>query len=73
MLINSIVWDVNPEIFRTGNFAIRWYGLLFAMSFIFGYFIMQKIFKTSPQGAKGGASSLFDTTAQMELPKPAKF
>lgn len=34
---------------------------------------MQKIFKTSPQGAKGGASSLFDTTAQMELPKPSKF
>ena len=45
MLINLIVWDVNPEIFRIGNFAIRWYGLLFAMSFIFGYFIMQKIFK----------------------------
>ncbi len=35
--------------------------------------IMQKIFKTSPQGAKGGGSSLFDSTAQMELPKPAKF
>ncbi|MCD4772271.1 MAG: prolipoprotein diacylglyceryl transferase [Bacteroidales bacterium] len=45
MLINSIVWDVNPEIFRIGNFAIRWYGLLFAMSFIFGYYIMLKIFK----------------------------
>jgi len=40
-----IPWDVNPEIFRIGSFAIRWYGLLFASSFLFGYFIMEKIFK----------------------------
>ncbi len=40
-----IPWDVNPEIFRIGSFAVRWYGLLFASSFLFGYFIMEKIFK----------------------------
>jgi phosphatidylglycerol:prolipoprotein diacylglycerol transferase len=40
-----IPWDVNPEIFRIGAFAIRWYGLLFASSFLFGYIIMLKIFK----------------------------
>lgn len=40
-----IPWDVNPEIFRIGSFAVRWYGLLFASAFLFGYIIMRKIFK----------------------------
>ena len=40
-----IPWDVNPEIFRVGTFAVRWYGLLFASSFLFGYIIMNRIFK----------------------------
>lgn len=40
-----IPWDVNPEIFRIGNFAIRWYGLFFASSFLFGYIVMNRIFK----------------------------
>jgi phosphatidylglycerol:prolipoprotein diacylglycerol transferase len=40
-----VPWDVNPEIFRIGSFAVRWYGLLFASSFLFGYIIMNRIFK----------------------------
>jgi len=40
-----IPWNPNPEIFRIGAFAIRWYGLFFASSFLFGYIIMRKIFK----------------------------
>lgn len=40
-----VPWDVNPEIFRIGTFAVRWYGLLFASSFLFGYIIMLKIFR----------------------------
>ena len=40
-----IPWDVNPEIFRIGPIAVRWYGLLFASSFLFGYIIMNRIFK----------------------------
>jgi len=39
-----VPWDVNPEIFRIGAFAVRWYGLFFAFSFLFGYIIMNKIF-----------------------------
>jgi phosphatidylglycerol---prolipoprotein diacylglyceryl transferase len=39
-----INWNVNPEIFRIGNFAVRWYGLLFASGFLFSYIIMKKIF-----------------------------
>ena len=40
-----VPWDVNPEIFSFGGFAVRWYGLLFASSFLFGYVIMNRIFK----------------------------
>jgi phosphatidylglycerol---prolipoprotein diacylglyceryl transferase len=40
-----IPWNPNPEIFRIGAFAVRWYGLLFASSFLFGYIIMLRIFK----------------------------
>ena len=45
MIDNFIHWNVNPEIFRIGNFAVRWYGLLFASGFFFGYIIMNKFFK----------------------------
>jgi len=45
-----IPWDVNPEIFRIGSFAVRWYGLLFASSFLFGYIIMNKIFRNEGLG-----------------------
>jgi len=46
MVLEHINWDVNPEIVRIGRFAIRWYGLLFASAFFFGYLIMAKFFKT---------------------------
>ena len=52
MFLNYIVWNIRPEIFilpddfpLVGGFSVRWYGLLFAMSFIFGYLIFQKMFK----------------------------
>jgi phosphatidylglycerol---prolipoprotein diacylglyceryl transferase len=45
-----VPWDVNPEIFRIGAFAVRWYGLLFASSFLFGYMIMNRIFKNENLG-----------------------
>ncbi len=45
MLLTSIIWDVDPELFRLGNFAVRWYGLLFASAFFFGYLVFLRIFK----------------------------
>jgi prolipoprotein diacylglyceryl transferase len=45
MILNAIIWNVDPEIFRIGSFAVRWYGLLFALGFVLGYIIMGKIFK----------------------------
>ena len=40
-MLNFIRWDVDPEIF----FSIRWYSLLFAASFVAGYFMMKKTFR----------------------------
>ncbi|MFO7843995.1 MAG: prolipoprotein diacylglyceryl transferase [Bacteroidales bacterium] len=45
MILNSITWDVNPDIVSFWGLTIRYYGVLFAASFFFGYLIMQKIFK----------------------------
>jgi phosphatidylglycerol:prolipoprotein diacylglycerol transferase len=50
MILNYIVWSPTPEIFEItisgiGTIAPRWYGLLFAMGFVFGYIVMLKIFK----------------------------
>lgn len=39
-----IHWNVNPEVIDGWN-TPRWYGLLFALGFIIGYRIVQKMFK----------------------------
>lgn len=44
MLTAYITWNVDPEIFRLGNVAVRYYGLLFALGFYLGYLIMARIF-----------------------------
>ena len=40
-----IHWHVSPEILRLGPFALRWYGLCFALAFLLGYFIVQWIYQ----------------------------
>ncbi len=45
MILDFVHWNVTPEIFTFGQFSVRWYGLLFASSFFFGYLIMKKIFE----------------------------
>lgn len=41
MLVNAIVWDVNPEILPD-ILPVRWYGLLFAVAFYLGFYIFRK-------------------------------
>jgi prolipoprotein diacylglyceryl transferase len=47
-----IYWDVSPEIFRIGGFALRWYSLLFALSFLVGLQIITWIFKKEGKSLK---------------------
>ena len=42
MTINAIFWDVDPEIFSIGKLSIRYYGLMFACAFFFGYIVFKK-------------------------------
>ena len=44
-ILNFIHWNFNPEIFSLGILSVRWYGLMFAISFILGYKIVEKQFK----------------------------
>lgn len=52
-------WTGSPEILRIGSFAIRWYGVLFALGFIFGYQIMNYIFKKENKPIKDLESLVF--------------
>ncbi|MBI9033565.1 MAG: prolipoprotein diacylglyceryl transferase [Bacteroidales bacterium] len=44
-MLDFITWDISPQLFEWGPIEVRWYGLLFATSFVAGYLIMQMIFK----------------------------
>ena len=45
MILDFIRWNINPEIFPNDYIHIRWYGLLFASSFYFGYILFTRFFK----------------------------
>jgi prolipoprotein diacylglyceryl transferase len=38
-----INWDVSPYLFDLGFFKLRWYGLMFGLSFLFGVIIYKKM------------------------------
>ena len=57
MNLGFIVWDVNPYIFvfpenfpLLGGHPVAWYGLLWAMVFIIGYYLIKAIFKKEGLG-----------------------
>lgn len=52
MNLLAINWNVDPAIFKIGDFEVRWYGLLFAVSFFLGYQIVQKMFKREGEDLK---------------------
>ncbi len=45
MLLNYITWNVDPVLIHLGSLQIRWYGLLWALGFIIGYYVMKRIYK----------------------------
>ena len=46
MLLNYITWNIDPEIFHIGGLSVRWYGLMFASAFLFGYLVFVKYLRT---------------------------
>ncbi len=44
-MLDFIVWNADPVLFRLGPLAVRWYGLMFAIGFFIGYQIVAKMFK----------------------------
>lgn len=44
-MLTYIDWNIAPQIFTLGTWEVRWYGLLYAMSFFFGYLMLGKFFK----------------------------
>lgn len=44
-ILTYITSNISPEIFHIGIISIRWYSLLFALTFVIGYIIMQNIYK----------------------------
>ncbi len=44
-ILSYIIWNGNSEIISIGPFSLRWYGLLFAISFLIGQQIFYYIYK----------------------------
>ncbi|MBU0763283.1 MAG: prolipoprotein diacylglyceryl transferase [Bacteroidetes bacterium] len=47
-----ITWDIDPTIIDIGGFQLRWYGVLFAASFFFGYLLLDRMFRREEQDKK---------------------
>jgi len=45
MNLSFIIWNGSPEIFSYGQFALRWYGLLFALGFLVSQQILYYIYR----------------------------
>lgn len=44
-MLSFITWTADPAIFMIGSREIRWYGLMFAIGFVIGLKIMEKMWK----------------------------
>lgn len=45
MMVSYIIWNGSPELFSLGSFALRWYGLLFALGFLISQQVMYYFFR----------------------------
>jgi phosphatidylglycerol---prolipoprotein diacylglyceryl transferase len=44
-ILNYIIWNGSPEIFSAGSFALRWYGLFFALGFLISQQILYYMYR----------------------------
>ena len=61
MLLNYITWNVDPVLFKLGPLQVRWYGLLWALGFLIGYYVMQRVYRKE----KMTEESMFDLLMYM--------
>jgi prolipoprotein diacylglyceryl transferase len=47
-----ITWDPDPVAFSIFGWGVRWYGIMYALTFITGFYILNKIFKAEGKSAK---------------------
>ncbi len=45
MILDFITWNADPVLFQLGSLQVRWYGLMFAIGFLVGYKIVERMFK----------------------------
>jgi phosphatidylglycerol---prolipoprotein diacylglyceryl transferase len=46
-----VIWTIDPTLFDLGFLSVRWYGILFAMAFMAGFYILQWMLKRENQPA----------------------
>ena len=51
-LLDYILWYPSPEILPNTSIPVRWYGLLFAMAFVFAQMLLVRIFKAEHKPEK---------------------
>ena len=51
-MLDFITWTADPAIFSIGSREIRWYGLAFAIGFLIGYKIVEKMAGSAVQVIK---------------------
>ena len=44
-ILSYIIWNASPEIFSFGSFALRWYGLFFALGFLISQQILYYMYR----------------------------
>ncbi|MCH5244384.1 MAG: prolipoprotein diacylglyceryl transferase [Lentimicrobiaceae bacterium] len=44
-MLNYIIWNVNPVAFSLFGLEVRWYGVLFAISFLSGWWLLSRMLK----------------------------
>ena len=47
MLFTSIQWNADPTVFTIGNFSLQWYGLMWGIAILAGYFSVLYMFRRS--------------------------
>ncbi len=44
-MLDYIVWTVDPILFSLGPISVRWYGLMWALGFLVGFWIISKVYQ----------------------------